>query len=105
MAAVTRRNHVTLYLSDMELAELNSKVERTGLTKCAYLRQLIMDIQPKERPSQNFIEVLNELRRISISMSQIAIKANTEGIINADAYWENSRRLREAISEIKSRIL
>jgi hypothetical protein len=44
------------------------------------------------------------LRQISINMNQIAVKANTNGFVNADAYWENSRRLQEAIAEIKGRM-
>ncbi len=39
-----------------------------------------------------------------INMNQIALKANMIGFINEEAYWENSRRLQEAISDLKRQI-
>ncbi|MBP0970051.1 MAG: hypothetical protein J5744_07895 [Oscillospiraceae bacterium] len=85
------------------MKELDNKAKRTGLSKSVYVRQLIMDIQPKERTATDLLEVLKELRQISINMSRLAIQANTTGLIDADAYWDNSRRLQESISEIKQR--
>ncbi len=105
MANRTRRKQTTVCLSEKEMKELDNKAKRTGLSKSAYIRQLIMDIRPKERLSPDLLEILKELRQISINMSRLAIKANTTGLIDADAYWENSRRLQEVISEIKHRIV
>ena len=78
------------------------KVRKTGLTRDAYIRMLISDIQPKELPHPDFFEVLKVLRQISTNMNQIAVKAHLTESINENAYWENSRRLQEAISEIKN---
>ena len=100
----TRSCRFLVSLTEKEMNSLMKKVKKTGLTRDAYVRQLISGIQPKELPSPDFFEVLKVLRQISINMNQIAMKANTIGFINADAYWENSRRLQEAISEIKCRM-
>ena len=94
---------MNVFLSEKEMKELDNKAKRTGLSKSVYVRQLIMDIQPKERTATDLLEVLKELRQISINMSRLAIQANTTGLIDADAYWDNSRRLQESISEIKQR--
>ncbi|MBR4395654.1 MAG: ribbon-helix-helix protein, CopG family [Eubacteriaceae bacterium] len=103
MANRTRRKQMNVFLSEKEMKELDNKAKRTGLSKSVYVRQLIMDIQPKERTATDLLEVLKELRQISINMSRLAIQANTTGLIDADAYWDNSRRLQESISEIKQR--
>lgn len=80
------------------------KIQKTGLTRDAYVRMVLAEKQPKERPSANCFEILKVLHQISINMNQIALKANITGTINANAYWENSRRLQEAIGEIKEKI-
>ena len=99
----TRSCRFLVSLTEKEMASLMKKVKKTGLTRDAYIRQLLSGTQPKEIPSADYFEVLKVLRQISINMNQIAAKANTVGFINADAYWENSRRLQEVIAEIKSR--
>ena len=83
---------------------LMKKVHKTGMTRDAYVRTVLSGIQPKELPQIDFFEVLKVLRHISINMNQIAAKANASGIINADAYWENSRRLQVVIAELKDRM-
>ena len=101
----TRNQRFLVSLTEKEMERLMRDVRRTGLTRDAYIRKLISGIQPKERPAADFFEVLKFLRQISINMNQIALKANTTGFIHAEAYWENSRRLQEAISEIKQIVL
>jgi len=90
-------------LTEKEMDNLMANVRKTGLTRNTYIRSLIANIQPKELPHPDFYEVLKTLRQISINMNQIAIKANTTGDIATNTYWENSRRLQQAISEIKSK--
>ena len=100
----TRNNRFLVSLSDKEMQELKKKVQKTGLTRDVYVRMVLSGTQPRELPHPDFFEVLKTLRQISINMNQIALKANIIGFINADAYWENSRRLQEAIADIKSRM-
>ena len=99
-----RKYKLTVTLNEKDYARLNRLKKKTGLTTQAYFLKLFHEIQPKELPQTDFLEVLKVLRQISINMNQIAVKANTIGFVNADAYWENSRRLQEAIAEIKGRM-
>ena len=100
-----RKYKLTVTLNEKDYAKLNKLKKKTGLTTQAYFLKLFHGIQPKELPPSDFMEVLTVLRQISINMNQIAAKANTVGIINAEAYWENSRRLQEVISEIKHQMI
>ena len=97
-----RTEEVLLWLTEKEKMKLKTNAKKSGLTVQAYLRKLLDGIQPKELPPADFYEVLKTLRQISINMNQVAIKANMTGAINADAYWENSKRLQEVIGEIKT---
>ena len=101
----TRNQRFLVSLTEKEMSSLMKNVKKSGLTRDAYIRKLIAGIQPKERPSADCFEVLKILRQISINMNQIALKANATGVIHADDYWKNSRRLQDAISEIKEKML
>ena len=97
-----RTKEVLLWLTEEEQARLKKNAAKCGLTVQAYLRMILSGIQPKERPQQDYYEVLTALRQIGINMNQIALKANVTGTIDAYDYWENSRRLQKVISEIKN---
>lgn len=104
MANRTRKKKFQVFLSEKKMETLTKRVQRTGLTRSAYIRKLIEDVRPIERPAPDCLEVLKVLRQISNSMNQIALRANTNGWMDADAYWENSRRLQVAISDIKTKM-
>ena len=95
-----RRNKIDLRLSDQELARLNRDVKKAGMSREAYLRQLIKQIQPKELPSADYTEILKNLRQIGNNMNQIAAKANAAGIVDAAEYWKAVRWLEKEIGRI-----
>ena len=98
-----RNKEVLLWLTEKERDDLRANADKCGLSIQAYLRKLINGIQPKELPQADYFEALKLLRQISINMNQVALKANKIGFINAEEYWENSRRLQEAIGELKQK--
>lgn len=100
-----KRNHRFLVsLTEKEMSELMKKVDKTGLSRNTYIRMLINNIQPKEKPEIDFYETLKILRQISINMNQIAVKANTIGFIDVNAYWDNSQKVMDAVGELKQKM-
>ena len=97
---ITRRNKIDLRLSDRELERLNRDVKKAGMSREAYLRQLIKKIQPKELPSADYTDILKNLRQIGNNMNQIAVKANAAGVIDAAEYWKTVRWLEREIGKI-----
>lgn len=97
---ITRKNKIDLRLSDRELERLNRNVKKAGMSREAYLRQLIKKIQPKELPSADYTDILKNLRQIGNNMNQIAVKANAAGIIDAAEYWKMVRWLEREIGKI-----
>lgn len=59
-----------------------------------------MNVPMKEMPSLKFDDILKNLRQINNNLNQIAMKANSSGIIDSRAYRENYSRLQEQIGEI-----
>ena len=97
---IKRRREVMVWLTEDEYTDLKSKVERTGLSMQSYLRHLISEVQPKERPSADYFEVLRILRQIGNNINQIAAKANSVGVIDAHSYETNIEWLRSTINNL-----
>lgn len=95
-----RRCEVKIRLFPDELLILNKDVERSGLSREAYLRSLIKKRPIKERPSPDLLMTLKQLQLISNNLNQIAVKANAVGFVDAPAYWENVEMLRDVMSSL-----
>ena len=96
-----REKSLHLRLTEQEHAMLMKKCQKCGLGPQTYILKLVQNIQPKERPSEDFFAVLSSLRRIGNNMRQIALKANTIGFIDTDQYWKNVEELNQVISDLK----
>ena len=95
-----REIKIDLRLNASEVALLNRNVEKSGLSREAYLRALIRNMPLKERPPIEFTEVLHNLRQIGNNMNQIATVANTKGFVDTTSYWENVRWLQESVGKL-----
>lgn len=72
-----RRNHrVNVWLDDREYAHLKKQVEETGLGIEAIVRNLVMGLDVKPKPPEQFAGLLRELSAIGNNMNQIAHVAN-----------------------------
>lgn len=96
-----RNREVLLWLDEKEYAELHVNAKRCGLSVQAYLRKLLSDIQPVERPGADYFEVLKNLRQINVNMNQIAVKANASGVVDAKSYFDNVKELQNCYSLLK----
>ena len=95
-----RQRRVEVYLSDDEFNSLTENVGKTGLSRESYLRFLINNITPKERPPMQLFDVLKELRQINVNMNQIAMKANTLNLVDAPFYRSCHEKLQESVGKI-----
>ena len=98
----TRNKEVCLWFTEDELKALDDKVERTGLTRASYLRKVLLGHEIKERPPVEFFETLKHLRKISLSMSDIAYAARYKYELNDALYRENAKYLQKVISDLFS---
>lgn len=100
-----RNCEVLLWLTEKEQAELKANAKKCGLSVQAYLRQLLSGIQPKERPPEDFSEILSQLRWIGNNLRHLAIKANMAGLIDAEQYWQNVEELNQVVSDLKDSMM
>lgn len=92
-----RTHRVQVRLSDDEYDYFLYNLERTGMSKEAYLRKLLADKIPKTREiGQYEQDVLAQLSAIGNNLNQIARRAHTMQVINAEKYFDTVKRF-EAI--------
>ena len=78
-----KRTHlVKVYLNDAEYEKLCKDAETFKRDKSKYLRLLIDWIEPVAPPSVEVKEFTRELRRLGVSMNQIAARANSLGFVD-----------------------
>ena len=89
----TRTHRIEFYLNDREYEKFIRAVKKSGLNLSTYLRHLVKDRIPQDRPPQDYFDILKEIRAIGNNINQIAYVANATGDINASSYIEKSNEL------------
>lgn len=99
-----RKNRIEVRLSNEELMFLNSEVAKTGLSREEYLRSLINKVVPANKPTDELVEVIKQLRMIGNNLNQIAVIAYKTSSIDVMKYKHESERLQEEILKIMESI-
>lgn len=99
-----RNIQVMTHLSSKEYQALMKKVRKTGLSREAYVRQLMNGYAPKEMPPPDYYGMMRELHAIGNRMNQIAARANATGFFLAEDYARDVAELKEAILKIQSAV-
>ena len=100
-----RKNRVVFYLSDDELAVLNHRVQKSALSREAYLRQLINGLVPRDAPPPDYYAMMRELYHIGNNMNQIAQKAHAMSFIDTKRYDEGVAEFKSAVRKITEAVV
>lgn len=91
-----KRNHrIVFYLNDHEFESLDRKVKRTNLSREAFLRKAIQDIQIKEAPPADLSQFIREIRRVGNNINQLATIANAQGLVDVPQLRREILELRD----------
>lgn len=93
-----REIKLSVYLNYDEWKMLTLKAEKVGYNKSALVRNLIEGFEPKEKPSEEFYEDLNSIRKVGNVLNQIARRAHYQG------YIEDEKFLRKMENELQNLI-
>ena len=96
-----RKHLVKFYLSDEEYKKLCENAATFGRDKSKYLRLVIQWIAPIEPPSIEVKKFTRELRRLGVSMNQIAAKANSLGYVDELEYRRCADEVMKLCGEIQ----
>jgi hypothetical protein len=96
---------IQLWLERKEADRLAGLVARSGITRSAYLRQLIGGVVPADRPPPDYFAMMRELHSIGNNLNQIARRAHISGAADEERYARNVARLDEAIRRITEAVV
>lgn len=92
-------------MSEKEYKRITRRAKSCGLTKSAYVRQLIVGYEPRESPPADYFVMTRELKEIGNNLNQLAFVANATGLIDEAAYYENVIHLRDALRRIEQAVI
>lgn len=101
-----KRNIAILFrLNRKEAEALDKRVKKSGLSREAYLRQLINGLVPKNAPPPDYYSMVRELHRIGNNLNQIAQKAHVLNVIDVQRYDQEVRKFRQAVEQITAAVV
>ena len=95
---------ITLRLNAAEYAHLRKQTEATGLTGLKMeplLRQLVLGVNLRPRPPDEYAALLRELSAIGNNVNQLAHQANARGEATRQEIGEAARLVRQAWRLVK----
>ena len=81
--------HYHLRLTKEDAEKLDRAVKSSGLSRAAYMRALINDLVPLDKPQPDFFKMMRELHAIGNNLNQIAQRAHVTGNVDAARYERN----------------
>ena len=95
-----RNKQFVIRLSDSEWNHLNELVKYSGQSRESYLRMCINGLVPRPAPSVELVEVIQVLRQIADSLSDISKCVYAQNGIDESMYIHNFELLQNQINEI-----
>lgn len=101
-----KRNIAILFrLNRKEAEALDKRVKKSGLSREAYLRQLINGLVPRNAPPPDYYSMMRELHQIGNNLNQIAQKAHVLNVIDVQRYDREVRKFRQAVEQITEEVV
>ena len=100
-----RNVHTQFWLDKKENEAFQKKVKKSGLSREAYLRQLVNGLEPQDAPPPDYYAMMRELHGIGNNRNQISVKAHTLNVLDGQRYDEVCRKLDAAIKEITEAVI
>lgn len=101
-----KRNVAILFRLNRKEAEvLEKNVRKSGLSREAYLRQLIAGVVPREAPPPDYYSMMRELHRIGNNLNQIAQKAHVLNVIDVQRYDRDMRAFETVVKRMTQAVV
>ena len=94
-----------LWLNENEAERFNGLVNRSGLPREVYLRQIINGLMPTDAPPPDYFAMMKELHYIGVNLNQIARKAHALNVLDVGRYDENVAMHNKAVMEITNAVM
>ena len=68
---------VSVKFSESELEQIDKMAFKTCRMRSTYIREVVLGYAPQERPSEDFNEVIKQLRYLNNNINQLTAKAHS----------------------------
>ena len=101
-----KRNVQVLFrLNDEEAAYLYGLVEKSGRSKEALLRSMLMGYRLCKKPDPEFYQIMRELSAIGNRINQLAAKANALDFIDTPMLRDEARKWHDFQLDVRKKYL
>ena len=100
-----RTIEIKVRLNEEEAAQLNEHKRKSGLSREAYIRQLLSGYIPRDAPPPDYFAMMRELHCIGRNLNQIAQKAHVLRVMDVQRYDLQVRQLEAAIRQITAAVI
>ena len=100
-----RNVHIQIWLDKKEAEALAKRVKRSGLSREAYIRQLINGFVPRDAPPPDYYGMMRQLYKIGSNLNQIAQKAHVLNVIDVQRYDAGVRAFEDAVKTITKAVV
>lgn len=91
---MSHRNHeIKVRFNREELASLDKKVKKTGMSREGYIRTLCNNKTPVEIPPVDYFALVREVRALGNNLHQIAHKANALGLLDVPEFRRHAENI------------
>lgn len=94
-----------IMLNEIENEKLINDCKKANLSYGEYFRKLLMEVEVKEKPDREFLNVMNQLSKIGVNLNQIAHKANSTNNIDKNYYKQEAEEWHKFANDVKNRFL
>lgn len=101
----TRQIKKQVWLNKNEATLLKKKAKKVRFTESELIRQLITGYEPKEKPDDEFYDVMRQIRTIGNNLNQIARKANSLNYIDNASYKIEVDKLNKFMLDVRKKFL
>ena len=100
-----RNIEIIFRLNESEAEALERTVTQSGLSREAYLRQIIKGIVPKNTPPPDYYSMMKELHKIGNNLNQIAQKAHVLNVVDVQRYDKAVRHFEQTVRVITEAVI
>lgn len=101
-----RRDIPYLFRLDQEEAKaFEQRVEKSGLSREAYVRQAISGRIPREAPPPEYHAMMKELHKIGNNLNQICQKAHVLNVIDVQRYDKDMRMFETFVRQVTEAVV
>lgn len=100
-----RNIEIIFRLNEFEAEALERKVKQSGLSREAYLRQIIKGLVPKNTPPPDYYLMMKELHKIGNNLNQIAQKAHVLNVVDVQQYDKTVRHFEQTVRVITEAVV